>query len=112
MIGPNLSEWALGRRSLVVFFMIVAVVAGALAFKGLGRGEDPPITIRTMVVSAAWPGASLEDTLSQVTERLERKLQETNNLDRLRSYTTAGTTIIFVELLQSTRAPEIPPIWQ
>ncbi len=112
MIGPNLSEWALGRRSLVVFFMIVAIVAGTMAFKNLGRGEDPPITIRTMVVSAAWPGASLEDMLSQVTERLERKLQETDNLDRLRSYTTAGTTIIFVELLQSTRAHEIPPIWQ
>ncbi|MCZ7566587.1 MAG: efflux RND transporter permease subunit [Burkholderiales bacterium] len=112
MIGPNLSEWALGRRSLVVFFMLIAVVAGMLAFKGLGRGEDPPITIRTMVVSAAWPGASLEDTLSQVTERLERKLQETRNLDRIRSYTTAGTTIIFVDLVQSTRAPDIPPIWQ
>jgi multidrug efflux pump subunit AcrB len=112
VIGPNLSEWALGRRSLVVFFMLIAVVAGTMAFIGLGRGEDPPITIRTMVVSAAWPGASLEDTLSQVTERLERKLQETDNLDRIRSYTTAGTTIIFVDLLQSTRAPLIPPIWQ
>jgi multidrug efflux pump subunit AcrB len=112
VIGPNLSEWALGRRSLVVFFMLIAVVAGTLAFKGLGRGEDPPITIRTMVVSAAWPGASLEDTLSQVTERLERKLQETRNLDRIRSYTTAGTTIIFVDLLQSTRGPDIPAIWQ
>ncbi len=62
-----------------------------------------------MVVSAAWPGATLEDTLSQVTERIERKLQETRNLDRVRSYTTAGITIMFVELLQSTRAPEMPP---
>jgi multidrug efflux pump subunit AcrB len=112
VIGPNLSEWALGRRSLVVFFMLIAVVAGTMAFKGLGRGEDPPITVRTMVVSAAWPGASLEDMLSQVTERLERKLQETRNLDRIRSYTIAGTTIIFVDLVQSTRGPEIPPIWQ
>ena len=77
MIGPNLSEWALKRRSLVVFLMIVAVVAGTLSFLRLGRGEDPAITIRTMIVAAAWPGATVEETLKQVTERLERTLQET-----------------------------------
>ena len=77
MIGPNLSEWAIGRRSLVVYFMIAAVVAGVLAFFQLGRNEDPAFTFRTMIVQAAWPGATLEDTLSQVTERIERKLQET-----------------------------------
>jgi len=112
LIGPNLSEWAIGRRSLVVFFMLVAVVAGSWRSRASAAARIRPSTIRTMVVSAAWPGASLEDTLSQVTERLERKLQETRNLDRIRSYTTAGTTIIFVELLQSTRAADIPPIWQ
>jgi len=111
VIGPNLSEWALGRRSLVVFFMLMALVAGTLAFKGLGRGEDPVFTIRTMVVSAAWPGATLEDTLTQITERIERKLQETSHLERIRSYTTAGTTIIFVELQQSTPPEAVPDVW-
>ena len=81
VIGPNLSEWALSKRSLVVFLMIVAVVAGTLAFLRLGRGEDPAFTFRTMVVAAGWPGATVEETLLQVTERLERKLQETNHLD-------------------------------
>ena len=81
MIGPNLSEWALGKRSLVIFLMIVAVVAGTLSFLRLGRGEDPAFTFRTMIVAAAWPGATVDETLLQVTERLERKLQETHHLD-------------------------------
>ena len=58
MIGPNLSEWAIGRRSLVVYFMIVALVAGGFAFFKLGRNEDPAFTFRTMIVSAVWPGAT------------------------------------------------------
>jgi multidrug efflux pump len=111
VIGPNLSEWAIGRRSLVVFFMIAAVVAGSLSFVRLGRGEDPAFTFRTMIVSAAWPGATLEDTLLQVTERIERKLQETRHLERVRSYTTAGVTVMFVDLEQSTPAKEVPDIW-
>ena len=111
MIGPNLSEWAINRRSLVVYFMIAAVLAGGLAFIHLGRAEDPAFTFRTMIVGAAWPGASLEDTLSQVTERLERKLQETRWLKNLRSFTSAGTTTIFVDLDGATPAQEIPDIW-
>ncbi len=111
MIGPNLSEWALAKRPLVVFLMIAALIAGALSFVGLGRAEDPVFTFRTMVVSAAWPGATVDDTLSQVTERLERTLQETRHLDRVRSYTTAGQTTIFVDLLQSTPPGEVQDIW-
>ena len=111
MIGPNLSEWALGKRSLVIFLMIVAVVAGTLSFLRLGRGEDPVFTFRTMVVAAAWPGATVEETLLQVTERIERKLQETNHLDTVRSYTTAGQTTIFVDLQQSTPPSAVPDVW-
>ena len=111
MIGPNLSEWALGKRSLVIFLMIVSVIAGSLAFMGLGRAEDPSITIRTMVVAAGWPGATVDETLLQVTERLERKLQETNHLDTVRSYTTAGQTTIFVDLEQSAPPAEIADVW-
>ena len=111
MIGPNLSEWALSKQSLVVFLMIVAVVAGALSFTQLGRGEDPAFTFRTMVVGAAWPGATVEETLLQVTERLERTLQETDHLDRVRSYTTAGQTTIFVDLKQSTPPAAVPDVW-
>jgi len=111
VIGPNLSEWALAKRSLVVFLMIVAVVAGTLSFTRLGRGEDPAFTFRTMIVAAAWPGATVEETLLQVTERLERTLQETDHLDRVRSYTTAGQTTIFVDLKQSTPPAEVADVW-
>jgi multidrug efflux pump subunit AcrB len=107
----NLSEWALGNRSLVVYFMIVAVAAGIMSYKRLGRAEDPTFIIKTMVVQAAWPGATLEDTLNQVTERLERTLQETPKLDFLRSYTNAGVTTIFVNLKGDTTAKEVSDIW-
>ena len=103
-MGFNLSEWALNNRSLTVYLMIVAVVAGLFAFVKLGRNEDPSFVIKTMVVQAAWPGASVEDMLKQVTERLERTLQETPHLDFLRSFTRAGVTTIFVNLKGSTGA--------
>jgi multidrug efflux pump len=111
MRGFNLSEWALAHRSIVAFLMIVAVGAGLASYYRLGRSEDPTFIIKTMVVQAAWPGATIEDTLKQVTERIERKLQETPKLDFLRSYTTAGKTTIFVNLLGSATAKEVPDIW-
>ena len=107
----NLSEWALKHRSFVIYLMVAAVVAGLVAYHRLGRNEDPAFTIKTMVVQAAWPGATLEDTVQQVTERLERQLQETPNLDYVRSYTSAGLTTIFVNLKQATRGSEVPDIW-
>ena len=85
-MGPNLSDWALKHRSFVVFLMIVVTIAGLSSYVSLGRNEDPAFTFRTMVVQAAWPGATLDDTVEQVTERLERTLQETPNLDFMRSY--------------------------
>ena len=111
MSGFNLSEWALRHRSLVVYFMIIAVGAGVLSYYRLGRSEDPSFIIKTMVVQASWPGATIGETLKQVTERLERTLQETPNLDFLRSFTTAGRTTIFVNLKGSTTAQEVPDIW-
>ncbi|MGZ8410907.1 MAG: efflux RND transporter permease subunit [Hyphomicrobium sp.] len=107
----NLSEWSIGNRSLVIFFMIGIVLAGTLSFLKLGRAEDPVFTIRTMVVQAQWPGATLDETLKQVTERLERTLQEVPNLDTLRSYTTAGTTVIFVDLVGSAYGQTVADTW-
>ncbi|WP_428032899.1 efflux RND transporter permease subunit [Ancylobacter sp.] len=107
----NLSEWAVRERSLVIFFMLAVVVAGVFAYTRLGRAEDPSFIIKTMVVQAAWPGAGIEDTLQQVTERLERTLQETPHLDFIRSYTRPGITTIFVNLKGSTTADEVPDVW-
>ena len=107
----NLSEWAIRHRSLVTYFMLVIFVAGIGSYFRLGRSEDPDFTVKTMVVQAAWPGANLGDTLEQITDRLERKLQETPNLDYLKSYTTAGQATIFVYLKDSTPAAQVPDIW-
>ncbi|MGH6845777.1 MAG: efflux RND transporter permease subunit [Methylocella sp.] len=111
MIGPNLSDWALKHRSFIIFTMIAVTLAGLASYYRLGRSEDPAFTFRTMIVQASWPGATLDDTLQQVTERLERKLQETRGLDFLRSYTRPGVTTIFVTLKGSTTASEVPDIW-
>jgi AcrB/AcrD/AcrF family len=91
--------------------MIAVTVAGLTSYFSLGRSEDPNFTFRTMVVQAAWPGATLDDTLQQVTERIERKLQETKGLDFLRSYTSAGVTTIFVNLKGEMTAAQVPDIW-
>ena len=109
--GLNLSDWALRHRSLVWFFMLIIVIAGLLSYVRLGRNEDPSFTIKTMVVQAAWPGATVEETLNQVTDRIEKKLQETPGLDYLTSYTSAGQATVFVNLLESIRSPEVPDIW-
>lgn len=111
MSGLNLSAWSLQHRSFMIYCMIAVVVAGLSSYLNLGRDEDPNFTFRTMVVQAAWPGATIEETMKQVTERLERKLQETKNVDFLRSYTRPGSTVIFVNLKGSTPPSEVPDIW-
>ena len=111
MNGFNLSEWSIRNRSVVIYLMIVIVIGGGLTFFRLGRAEDPVFTIRTMVVQALWPGATLDDTLLQVTERLERTLQEVPNLDVLRSFTNAGRTVIFVDLKGSTQGRAVEDTW-
>ena len=75
MTRLNLSEWAIRHRSLVTYFMLIVAVAGVASYLRLGRSEDPDFTVKTMVVQAAWPGASVGDTIEQVTDRIERKLQ-------------------------------------
>jgi multidrug efflux pump subunit AcrB len=107
----NLSAWAIRHRSLMAFFMIMVVLAGVMSYRTLGRSEDPDFTIKTMVVQAVWPGATLEDTLQQLADRLERKLQETPNLDYLKSYASAGVVTIFVQLRDDTPAQRVPDIW-
>ncbi|NHO53201.1 AcrB/AcrD/AcrF family protein [Acetobacter estunensis] len=109
--GVNLSAWALRHRALVLFFMILAGVAGILSYFQLGRNEDPPFTVKTMVVQALLPGASVEETTHQLTERIEKKLQETPDLDYIKSYTLAGKTTIFVNLLSGAPKAEVPDIW-
>lgn len=111
MKGFNLSDWALNHRSLVWYFMLVFVVAGIFAYLNLGREEDPNFTIKTMIVQANWPGASVNETVRQVTDRIEKKLEELDSLDFTRSVTTAGKTVIFVNLKDTTKARDVVSNW-
>ncbi|WP_395819105.1 efflux RND transporter permease subunit [Devosia sp.] len=107
----NLSDWALEHRSFVWFLMAIAVVAGVMSYQNLGREEDPAFAIKTMVVQAYWPGASVDDTRSQVTERIERALDSLDTLDFTRSYTTAGQSTIFVNLKETLRGTAVTDSW-
>ena len=111
MTGPNLSEWALGRRSLMVFLMLACAAAGVMAYERLGRGEDPPFTIKTTIVKVLWPGATSAEMINLVTDRIEKKLEETPSLDYLRSYTKPGEAVIFVNLKDTTAPKDVPDIW-
>jgi multidrug efflux pump subunit AcrB len=107
----NLSAWTLRHRSFVVFLMLATIVAGALSYTRLSRNEDPPFTIKTMVVAANWPGATTADTVRLLTEPLEKKLAETAYLDHTQSYTRPGKSVIFVNLKDDTPPSEVAEIW-
>jgi multidrug efflux pump subunit AcrB len=91
--------------------MIVFALAGVFSYLGLGREEDPNFTIKTMIVQANWPGASAAEVAKQVTDRIEKKLEELESLDYTKSVTTAGQTIVFVNLLPTTKAKDVPYAW-
>jgi multidrug efflux pump subunit AcrB len=98
-------EWHFGARGAA------SVVAGGLSYLRLGRNEDPNFTIKTMVVQVMWPGANVTDTLRQITDRVERKLQETPGLDYIRSYTVAGASTVFITLKGSVQSRDVPEVW-
>jgi multidrug efflux pump len=107
----NLSDWALEHRSLVWYFMIAFMAAGFFSYLQLGRQEDPDFTIKTMVIQAQWPGASPEEMTRQVTDRIEKKLEELESLDYTKSVTVAGQTTVFVYLRDTTKAADVAPTW-
>jgi multidrug efflux pump subunit AcrB len=107
----NLSQWAIEHSSFVFYLMIVSVVAGVFAYWQLGRDEDPPFAFKAMVVSAQWPGATTQDMMLQVTDRIEKKLQETPSLKFIKSFTKPGECAIFVFLQGSATAARADDAW-
>ncbi|MGA7149859.1 MAG: efflux RND transporter permease subunit, partial [Pseudolabrys sp.] len=107
----NLSRWALEHKSFVVYLMLLVALAGIFEYRQLGRDEDPPFTIKTMVVKTLWPGATTLETMQQVTDRIEKKLEELPNIDYQKSYTKPGESVVFVYLKDSTPASEVPDLW-
>ncbi|NOT65804.1 MAG: efflux RND transporter permease subunit [Methylotenera sp.] len=107
----NLSEWALKNQVLVLYLMLMLTIAGLLAFSKLGQSEDPPFTFKVMLVRATWPGASAVEVEQQLTDKLEKKLQEVPNLYYTSSYSRPGESLIFVVVKDDTYSDKIPETW-
>lgn len=108
----NLTEWALRHRQLVYYFIVVVFIAGIFSYRSLGRMEDPDFTIRQMVVTVNWPGATARQVEEQVTDKIERKLQDTPGLDYLKSYSMSGQAVIYLVLKDdAVKGSEVRPIW-
>lgn len=111
MKGLNLAEWAIRHKQIVYFFVIAIITGGLWSYFHLGRSEDPDFTIRQAVVTAAWPGASAQQITQQVTDPLEKKLQDTKGLDYIKSFTHDGKTVIYVNLKDSVPKEEMQTRW-
>ncbi len=109
--GFNLSRWALEHIPLTRYLIAALLIGGILSYQQLGQDEDPPFTFRAMVVKAVWPGATAVQMAEQVTDPLERKLQETPYIDKIRSFSKPGETTIILELRESTPPAETGPTW-
>ena len=107
----NLSELSLKNRPLVWYFIIVIAIAGIFSYMKLGRMEDPSYTVRQMVVSVSWPGASAQQMEEQVTDKIEKKLQDTPNLDYIKSYSKPGTAVIYVNLNDKLPSSQVRATW-
>ena len=107
----NASAWALEHKSFVGFLMVLLSLAGLLSYGQLGRDEDPPLTIKVMVVRAIWPGATAEDTAREVTDRLEKALQSLQWIDYISSYTKPGEATLMVQLKDQTPPSAVPDQW-
>jgi len=111
MRGFNLSRWALENIPLTRYLIAVLLICGILGYQQLGQDEDPPFTFRAMVLTAYWPGATAVQMAQQVTDKLERKLQETPSVDKISSFSKPGETTIILELKESTPPKDVPPTW-
>ena len=109
--GFNLSRWALEHAPLTRFLMVVLMLLGATSYFQLGQDEDPPFTFRAMVVRAYWPGASAQQMAEQVTDKLERTLQEVPYADKIRSYSKPGESQIIFQIKDYARGAEVANVW-
>ncbi|MCH7342108.1 efflux RND transporter permease subunit [Pelomonas sp. CA6] len=109
--GFNLSRWALEHPALTRYLMVVLMVMGFATYFQLGQDEDPPFTFRIMVIQAFWPGATPQQMAEQVSDKIERTLQEVPHADKIRSFTKPGESLILFQLKDSTPAKEVAGTW-
>ncbi|NQD91074.1 efflux RND transporter permease subunit [Pseudomonas sp. CrR25] len=110
-MGFNLSAWALHNRQIVLYIMLLFAVVGALSYTKLGQSEDPPFTFKAMVVRTNWPGATAEEVSRQVTERIEKKLMETGEYDKIVSFSRPGESQVTFIARDSMHSKDIPELW-
>ncbi|HJT96063.1 MAG TPA: efflux RND transporter permease subunit, partial [Mycobacterium sp.] len=111
MSNTNLSAWALKHQQFILFSIIILLIGGIYSYTHLGQEEDPGFTVRSMVVQAYWPGATLEQMQEQVTDKLEKKLQSVAEIDYVKSFVEAGQTQLTVTLRDDTPPDEVPEVW-
>ncbi len=112
MSSFNLSDWSLKHRSLIWYFMIVSSVMGLFSYFNLGREEDPDFTIKTMIIYVAWPGATVETMINEVTNRIEKKVEELPTLDYTKSLNQPGSAIIYVNLKDTAKGEVVTNSWR
>ncbi|AUG00579.1 multidrug transporter AcrB [Pseudomonas sp. 09C 129] len=110
-MGFNLSEWALRNRQIVLFLMLLLAIVGALSYTKLGQSEDPPFTFKAMVIRTSWPGATAQEVSRQVTERIEKKLMETGEYERIVSFSRPGESQVTFMARDSMHSAQIPELW-
>ncbi|KAB0498863.1 efflux RND transporter permease subunit [Pseudomonas vancouverensis] len=107
----NVSEWALRNRQIVLFLMLLLAIVGAISYTKLGQSEDPPFTFKAMVIRTNWPGATAQEVSRQVTERIEKKLMETGEYERIVSFSRPGESQVTFIARDSMHSDEIPELW-
>ena len=110
-MGFNLSAWALRNRQIVLFLMLLLAIVGALSYTKLGQSEDPPFTFKAMVIRTNWPGATAQEVSRQVTERIEKKLMETGEYERIVSFSRPGESQVTFIARDSMHSVDIPDLW-
>src|SRR6202790_5377700 len=109
--GFNLSVWTLRHQALVIFILNLGALFGVLAYGRLAQSEDPPFTFKVMVISTYWPGATARQVQEEVTDRIARTLQETANVDFLRSYSRPGESTLFFTIKDAAPPSQVPDTW-
>ena len=110
-MGFNLSAWALRNRQIVLFLMLLLAIVGGISYTKLGQSEDPPFTFKAMVIRTIWPGATAEEVSRQVTERIEKKLMETGEYERIVSFSRPGESQVTFIARDSMHSDEVPALW-
>ena len=111
MFGGNWALWSIKHKNIVYFFAFLVLVMGLYSFNSLGRMEDPSFTVKQMVVSAAWPGATAKETEEHVTLALEKQIQNTPDIDKITSYSRPGTAVITVQIKDEVPNDKVRAHW-